>query len=186
MKALPLQPPFANSQLLFFPLLNQAMIDTSNMGGVSSTQFLTAAKECLDAEKAVRSSHPDVGIVLQKVSMYLRNNYVSILWICSSLSPKYNSLMVISDAKLQTYCPSIHLTPRTSHPVPHTPYLTPRTSHPEPHFLSLCHRRMKATQCFSALTAVAPGSWSHTRCSSLRGPPAWASPPYSSDTSSST
>ena len=55
----------------------QAMVDTGNRGGVDSKQFLQAAKECLEAEKHVRANHPDVHVVLNKVSQFLRNNYVS-------------------------------------------------------------------------------------------------------------
>ena len=53
------------------------MVDTGNRGGVDSKQFLQAAKECLEAEKHVRTNHPDVHVVLNKVSQFLRNNYVS-------------------------------------------------------------------------------------------------------------
>ena len=53
------------------------MIDTGNLGSVDSKQFLTAAKECLEAEKDVRSNHPDVHVVLQKMSQFLRRDYVS-------------------------------------------------------------------------------------------------------------
>jgi hypothetical protein len=51
------------------------MIDTANRGSVTKEQFLTAAKECLQAEKQVHSNDQDVIDVLRKVQQYLKSNY---------------------------------------------------------------------------------------------------------------
>lgn len=50
------------------------MIMTGDSQSVTQAQFLTAAKECLEAEKRVRSRDPEVLDVLQRMQEHLKYN----------------------------------------------------------------------------------------------------------------